>query len=190
MDKGRNSEVPCPNPTSQAGSRMPEAGNCGKSQAGAGNGGGNCSMPLILCFVSHSKPPCGEGKGVSETEIPGIPPLPASSRWDPAGSRLGGDPGIPRVAVPAASQGIQPGFGNSGSTPMSWSRSVRNWNACNWNARNQNIHREFCWVQAECSCIPKFPTLPFPGVIPAPGFPHGNVPCRIRGNDGVQLYPK
>lgn len=97
-----------PNPTSQ------RPGIAGR----AGNGSGDCSVPLIFCFVSHSKPPCGEGKGVSETKIPGILPLPASSCWDPAGSKLGGNPSIPRVAVPAASQGIQTEFGKPGSAPV------------------------------------------------------------------------
>lgn len=63
-------------------------------------------------FVSDSKPPCGEGKGVSETEIPGIPPFPASSRWDPAGSKLGGEgksqhpEGRCSCSVPGNSAGI------------------------------------------------------------------------------------
>lgn len=89
---------------------MPEAGNCGKSQAGAGNGSGNCSMPLMFPFVSNSKPPCGEGKGVSETEIPGVPPFPASSPRDPAGSKLGGKSQYPEgrcsCSVPGNSAGI------------------------------------------------------------------------------------
>ncbi|NWV29086.1 SHAN3 protein, partial [Origma solitaria] len=54
-----------------------------------------CAVDVV--FVSDSKPPCGEGKGVSETEIPEIPPVPVSSHQDPAGSGLGGYPRTPRA---------------------------------------------------------------------------------------------